>query len=64
MRPGGVVLANRSHSGPIGTRAALEWPYTSENPGNLGPKVPRIVHFLAGLFFKNLYGGHTYNYGL
>ena len=24
--------------------------------GNLGPKVPQIVHFLTGRFFLNLYG--------
>jgi hypothetical protein len=27
-----------------------------KKPGNLGPKVPQIVHFLTGRFFLNLYG--------
>jgi hypothetical protein len=53
-RLGEVMLANRSRSGPIGTPATLKWPETSEKPGNLGPKVPQIVRFLTGRFFKHV----------
>ena len=51
-----LLLANRSHSGPIGTLAALGWPLTSVKTRKFGPKVLQLVDFLTGRVILNLYG--------